>query len=184
MTDRDAYQQDLIRELLVSLGEDPGREGLADTPRRMLTWLREWTGEYRPGNLDTTFEAVQADQMVVVSGVEVWSLCEHHLLPFRVILSMGYVTGGRVLGLSKFARIAHQHAHRLQLQERLCHDIADDISSLANVPDVAVVGEGEHLCMTMRGIRTPGRMVTSVMRGAFQQERTRLEFMHLSGGSS
>jgi GTP cyclohydrolase I len=167
------------RELLVALGEDPDREGLLDTPRRWADAWREFI-EYDPGTTDTCFESVSADQMVCVSGLRVTSFCEHHLLPFWCDVAIGYITGEKVLGLSKFARIAHQFAHQLQLQERLGQQIADEVSRIVGTEDVAVVLKGEHLCMTARGIRTPGLMTSSVMRGVFRMEsETRLEFLRL-----
>lgn len=169
----------LGRELLLAIGEDPDREGLIDTPQRWARWWREFV-EYDPGNTGTTFQSVTTDQMVVVRGVRVWSLCEHHLLPFWCDISVGYIAVRKVLGLSKFARIAHQFAHRLQLQERLVHQIADEVERLTSASDVAVVGNGTHLCMSMRGIRSGGQMVTSVMRGAFfEDQRARQEFFEL-----
>lgn len=167
----------LGRELLLAIGENPDREGLADTPRRWANWWREFI-EYQPGKTGTTFESVTTDQMVVVSGMKVWSLCEHHLLPFWCTISVAYVTTGKVLGLSKFARIAHQYAHRLQIQEQLTNQIADEIQQATESPHVAVVGKGEHLCMTMRGIQTPATMTSSVMRGYFRDnESARAEFL-------
>jgi GTP cyclohydrolase I len=108
------------------------------------------------------------------------SLCEHHLLPFWCDVSIGYIPDEKVLGLSKFARIAHQFAHRLQLQEQLGQQIANEITRITGTMNVAVVLKGEHLCMTARGIRTPGRMTSSVMRGVFRTEsETRMEFLRL-----
>jgi GTP cyclohydrolase I len=118
--------------------------------------------------------------MVCVSGLRVSSLCEHHLLPFWSDVSIGYIPDEKVLGLSKFARIAHQFAHRLQLQERLGQQIADEIIRITVTQNVAVVLKGEHLCMTARGIRMPGRMTSSVMRGIFRtQSEMRMEFLRL-----
>jgi GTP cyclohydrolase I len=114
--------------------------------------------------------------------MRVTSLCEHHLLPFWCDVAIGYIPREKVLGLSKFARIAHKFAHRLQLQERLGQQIADEVSRITGTPDVAVVLKGEHLCMTARGIRTPGVMISSIMRGAFRSEsEARLEFLRLIG---
>jgi GTP cyclohydrolase I len=170
---------ELGRELLVALGEDPDREGLLETPRRWADWWREFI-EYDPGKTDTTFSAVSTDQMVCVSGLRVFSLCEHHLLPMWCDVSIGYIPAGKVLGLSKFARIAHQFAHQLQIQERLGQDIADEISRITDSQSVAVMLKGEHLCMSARGIRTPGVMTSSVMRGAFSADRDlRMEFMQM-----
>ena len=169
----------LGRELLIALGEDPDREGLRDTPRRWADAWREFI-DYDPGTTDTSFSSVATDQMVCVSGIRVWSMCEHHLMPFWCDVAVGYITGDRVLGLSKVARMAHQFAHQLQLQERLGHQIADEICRIIDTEDVAVVLKGEHLCMSARGIRTPGLMTSSVMRGVFRAESdTRMEFLRL-----
>lgn len=166
--------------MLLALGENPDRDGLKDTPRRFANWWREFI-EYDPGTLDTAFEAITTNQMVIVSPIRVWSLCEHHLLPFWCDLSIGYIARDQVLGLSKFARIAHDCAHRLQLQERLVSDIADQVSALTRSPDVAVLGRGEHLCMVMRGIKTQGHMTTSMMRGVFYDDaQARAEFLSLA----
>ncbi len=169
----------LGRELLLAIGEDPDREGLRETPRRWADAWREFI-EYDPGATETTFASVASDQIVCVSGIRVASLCEHHLLPFWCDVSIGYVPNAKVLGLSKFARIAQQFAHRLQLQERLGEHIADEISRITGTQNVAVVLKGEHYCMTARGIRMPGRMTSSVMRGVFRTEsQTRMEFLRL-----
>ncbi len=169
----------LGRELLLAIGEDPDREGLRETPRRWADAWREFI-EYDPGATETTFASVASDQIVCVSGIRVASLCEHHLLPFWCDVSIGYVPNAKVLGLSKFARIAQQFAHRLQLQERLGEQIADEISRITGTQNVAVVLKGEHYCMTARGIRMPGRMTSSVMRGVFRTEsQTRMEFLRL-----
>jgi GTP cyclohydrolase IA len=169
----------LGRELLIALGEDPDREGIADTPRRWANWWQEFI-EYEPGKLNTVFSTLSADQMVIVSGMRVWSLCEHHLLPFWCDISIGYVANGSVLGLSKFARIAHKYAHRLQIQEQLTRQIADEVQHLTGTEDVAVLGRGEHLCMTMRGIREEALMTSSIMRGVFLHEASaRSEFLSL-----
>ncbi len=170
---------ELGRELLIAIGEDPDREGLLETPRRWADSWREFI-EYDPGQTETCFESISADQMVAVSGLRIASFCEHHLLPFWCDVAIGYITGSKVLGLSKFARIAHQFAHQLQLQERLGQQIADEVSRITGTENVAVVLKGEHLCMTTRGIRTPGTMTSSVMRGVFRAEsETRMEFLRL-----
>ena len=154
------------RDLLVALGEDPEREGVKDTPRRFAAAWKEFI-EYDPGNIDATFESVTTNQLVVVRNLRVWSVCEHHLLPFWCDVSIGYIAREKVLGLSKFARIAHLMAHRPQIQERLVQEIADAVEGLTGSPDVAVYAKGVHLCMVMRGVKTPGEMVTSVVRGMF-----------------
>jgi len=169
----------LGRELLLAIGEDPEREGLRETPRRWADSWREFI-EYDPGTTETTFSSMTSDQLVCVSGIRVASLCEHHLLPFWCDVSIGYIPDEKVLGLSKFARIAHQFAHRLQLQEQLGLQITNEITRITGTMNVAVVLKGEHLCMTARGIRTPGRMTSSVMRGVFRTEsESRMEFLRL-----
>lgn len=172
----------LTRQLLRAIGEDPDREGLRDTPERVGKWWMEFM-DYDPGKTATMFDAANHDSVVAVTDLRVWSLCEHHLLPFSATLSIGYVPRDSILGLSKFARIAHKVAHRLQVQERLVNEIADEITAATGSPDVAVIAEGEHLCMTMRGVRTYGSMKTSVMRGTFREdEKARAEFLMLVKG--
>lgn len=163
--------ESIARALLLAIGEDPYREGLLDTPRRYARWWREFT-EYEAGTTSTVFSSITAGQLVAVSAIDVWSICEHHLLPFSCSLSIAYLTREHVLGLSKFARIAQAHAHRLQLQERLVCDIADEIQKHCSTPDVAVIGRGEHLCMSMRGVRVSAPTSSTVWRGAFQDDAT------------
>ena len=172
--------KEITRELLIALGEDPDREGLLDTPRRVADFWREFM-DYDPGKLDTTFSAISHNQMVAVTGMRVWSLCEHHLLPFWCDVSVAYISGDKVLGLSKFARIAHKHAHNLSLQEKLVADIANELIEKLGTEDVAVMAKGEHLCMTMRGIQTPHRMVSSALHGQFHKPEQRAEFLQLVG---
>lgn len=169
----------ICRQLLVAIGENPEREGLRETPRRFSKFWREFI-EYDPGSMDTTFEAVEDGQMVVVSGIKVWSLCEHHLLPFWCNVSIGYMAGAKVLGLSKFARIAQEAAHRLQLQERLTLQIAEMVQAVTGSEDVAVFSKGQHLCMQMRGIKADSGLMTSLItRGAFNNPLLRGEFINL-----
>lgn len=168
------------RDLLIAIGEDPNRPGLIETPKRFARWWQEFIN-YQAGTLDTSFERMgQTNQMVVVSGMRVWSICEHHLLPFWADISIGYIAKDKVLGLSKFARIAHKFAHRPQIQEQLVQQIADEIVSLTHSEDVAVMASGVHLCMVMRGIKTEGTMTSSIMRGAFlYSESARQEFLQI-----
>lgn len=168
----------LVRELLIAVGENPDREGLEETPRRIADFWREFI-EYDPGKLETTFDSVRHNQMVAVTGMRVWSMCEHHMLPFWCDVSVAYIADDKVLGLSKFARIAHKNAHALSLQEKLVADISDDLQTILGTKNVAVVAKGEHLCMTMRGIRTPHRMISSALNGQFLQAETRAEFFNL-----
>jgi len=168
----------LVTELLEALGEDPNREGLKETPRRIANFWKEFV-EYAPGKLDTTFSAIKHNQMVCVTGMRVWSMCEHHMLPFWCDISIGYIANDKVLGLSKFARIAHKHAHKLTLQEQLVSDISNELVEILGTEDVAVMAKGEHLCMTMRGIRTPHRMISSALNGQFHNPEQRMEFLRL-----
>jgi GTP cyclohydrolase I len=163
--------ENAIRTILAAIGEDPEREGLRDTPARVARFWREFV-DYDPGEIERVFTATRRGQLVAVAGMRVWSLCEHHLLPFWCDVTIGYLPRGRVLGLSKFARVAHQHAHGLQIQERLAGQIARSIEEATGSPDVGVIVTGEHLCMTMRGIRTPGRMTTLDFRGRLDEDPT------------
>ncbi|MEV7471112.1 GTP cyclohydrolase I [Streptomyces kronopolitis] len=160
----------IARQLLEEIGEDPTRDGLRDTPARFARWWREFIN-YDPGSLGTLFESIGTSQLVVVSGIQVWSLCEHHLLPFNCSVTIAYRPTGQLLGLSKFARVAHQYAHRLQVQERLVDQIALEISNLSGTPDVAVIAKGEHLCMSMRGIKAPAQMTSTAYRGDFSTDQ-------------
>lgn len=178
MVDQDRIRN-AAREILEAIGEDPEREGLAETPDRVARWWAEFI-DYKPGKLDTAFESTESDQMVVVSGIRVWSLCEHHLLPFWCDVTIGYVPNVKMLGLSKLARIANFYSHRLMVQEKLVAEIADHVALVASAAHVAVVAKGEHLCMSMRGVRCPAMMSTSVLRGAFRDDAAaRAEFFAL-----
>lgn len=153
---------EIYRQLLSELGEDPGRDGLRDTPGRVAAWWSEFL-DYEPGTTDTAFEyEATGGDLLVVGGISVYSLCEHHLLPMRLTVSIGYLPAGQVLGLSKFARIAHAHAHRLQLQERYVNGVAQDVVKATGSGDVGVVAEGEHLCMSMRGVREQQARTTNM----------------------
>ena len=168
------------RALLRALGLNTQRPGLKDTPERVgRFWTEFLNGDL--GNMGTVFPAEGANQMVVVAGIRVWSVCEHHLLPFYADVAVGYIPSKRILGLSKFARIAHAAARsEPQVQERLVEHIAQGVVLVTGTENVAVTATGEHLCMTMRGIRTPAKMTTSVMRGTFENPQTRAEFLALA----
>ena len=182
--DNDAQYDRLVQlgtDLLKTIGEDPDRAGLQETPQRFARYWQEFLS-YDAGTVDTTFTSVVVDQMVVVSGIKVWSLCEHHLLPFWCDIAVGYITKERVIGLSKIPRICHRHAHRRQLQEQLIDHIAANLIEVCGSPSVAVIGKGVHTCMTMRGIKSDGVMTSSVMRGRFKESHdTRMEFLSLAG---
>ena len=174
-----------VRELLLALGEDPDREGLRDTPRRVATAFAENFGGREvdiPTLLSVGFEEGH-DEMVILRDVPFYSMCEHHLLPFHGVAHIGYVPSGRVVGLSKLARLVDAIARRPQLQERLTAQIADQLMETLSPMGAGVAVEAEHLCMQMRGIKKPGsRMLTSAMRGSFrEQQETRAEFLSLVG---
>ena len=175
---------ELIRRLLVELGEDPDREGLAKTPTRVEHALKFLTSGYG-ANIDDVLNGalftVDYNEMVIVRDIDYYSLCEHHLLPFFGKCHVAYIPNGRVLGLSKIPRLVNVFARRLQIQERMTNQIAETIRTAINPTGVAVVCEGTHLCMSMRGVeKQNSTAVTSAMLGSFQTNaRTRMEFLDL-----
>jgi GTP cyclohydrolase I len=173
----------LIRQLLQALGEDPDREGLVETPRRMLDALREMTNgcEVEIKNLFKTFDSCRYDEMIIVRDIPVTSLCEHHLLPFTGVAHIGYIPDDRILGLSKFHRLVDALARRLQVQERLTRQIMCEINAHMKPKGVGVVLECRHSCMELRGSRCQGAMtVTSSLCGSIRNEHDcRAEFMRL-----
>jgi len=177
-----------VRELLAGIGEDPGREGLRDTPARVARALAEMLAGMRAdpaATLSTTFDASH-DEMVLVRDIPVFSLCEHHLLPFFGVAHLAYIppAGGRITGLSKLARLVEVYARRLQVQERLTTQIADALVEHLGARGVLVVIDCEHLCMTMRGVEKPGsKTVTSAVRGMLRNPATRAEAMSLITGA-
>jgi GTP cyclohydrolase I len=176
--------EDLLRELLVRLGEDPDREGLLRTPERMQKALEHLTKGYNenPDKVlqDALFE-VSYDEMVIVKDIEMFSLCEHHLLPFFGKVHVAYIPHGKVVGLSKIPRLVDIFARRLQVQERLTVQIAETIQSSVQPQGVGVVIEARHLCVMMRGVeKQHSSAVTSHMLGSFRaSEKTREEFLAL-----
>ncbi|WP_344920269.1 GTP cyclohydrolase I [Streptosporangium oxazolinicum] len=163
--------EQLYRELLVAFGEDPDREGLRDTPRRAAGFWRDFLG-YDAGRTDTAFaQEITGDHLVLVSGIRSWSMCEHHLLPIDLGVTIGYVPASSVLGLSKLVRITEMAARRLQVQERIVERIAAEVMKVTGSADVAVTGVGHHLCMSMRGVRSAGaRTVTQSWHGRFPHD--------------
>ncbi len=156
---------DLIAQLLVALGEDPTREGLSGTPDRVASWWNTFLSPDSPTTVTCFTEPHASGQLVVVGGMSVWSLCEHHLLPMNLQATAGYVPAGQLLGLSKFGRIAQRHAGRLQVQERFTRQFADDLASVIGSDDVAVAVQGTHLCMSMRGVRMEAARTRSLCVG-------------------
>jgi GTP cyclohydrolase IA len=176
--------QEIIRELLARIGEDPTREGLLDTPRRIEKSLRFLTSGYQAdvdAVLNNALFTVDYNEMVIVKDIDFYSLCEHHLLPFFGKCHVAYIPNGRVIGLSKIPRIVDIFARRLQVQERLTNQIADTIDQKIKPLGVAVVTEAAHLCMSMRGVEKQNSIaVTSAMLGGFRTDaRTRTEFLEL-----
>jgi GTP cyclohydrolase IA len=174
-----------VRDLLIALGEDPNRDGLKRTPERVArAYAEQFAGLYVDPSavLHTTFDA-HHEEMVLVKDIEMYSTCEHHLVPFHGAAHVGYIpnSDGRITGLSKLARLVDLYAKRPQVQERLTSQVADAIMQRLEPRGAIVVIEAEHLCMSMRGIRKPGaRTVTSAVRGMFQnQSSTRAEAMSL-----
>jgi GTP cyclohydrolase I len=178
---------DLVRRMLVLIGEDPNREGLRRTPERFEKALRYLTSGYRTDPdklLNGAMFSVCYDQMVVVKDIELYSLCEHHLLPFFGRCHVAYIPSKKVVGLSKIARLVNMYARRLQIQERLTSQIAKAIQEQLSPEGVGVIIEARHLCMVMRGVeKQNSAAMTSAMLGAFRENKqTRDEFLSLING--
>jgi len=180
--------QAAVREFLIGIGEDPDREGLAETPARVARACEEifaGLGQDPTEVLATTFDASH-DEMVLVRDIDVHSICEHHLLPFSGVAHVAYIppVSGHITGLSKLARLVDVYARRPQVQERLTTQVADALTTQLEARGVLVVVDCEHLCMTMRGVKKPGaHTVTSAVRGVMRNPATRAEAMSLIMGS-
>ncbi|HEY3735327.1 MAG TPA: GTP cyclohydrolase I FolE [Streptosporangiaceae bacterium] len=177
-----------VREILIAVGENPDRDGLRDTPRRVArSYAEQFSGlRQSPEDvLSTVFDA-DHDEMILVRDIEVHSTCEHHLIPFMGLAHIGYIPNekGQITGLSKLARLIDVYARRPQVQERMTSQVADALMGVLEPRGVIVVVEAEHLCMTMRGVRKPGaKTLTSAVRGVFRDsDRTRAEAMSLMFG--
>jgi GTP cyclohydrolase IA len=173
-----------VREILAGIGEDPDRDGLRDTPERVARAYAEMFAGLRqePEDVLATVFDLGHDEFVLVKDIEVWSCCEHHLVPFTGVAHVGYIPNrsGKITGLSKLARLVDVYAKRPQVQERLTTQIADALSRILEPRGVIVVIECEHLCMTMRGVRKPGsKTITSAVRGQLRDSTTRAEAMQL-----
>ena len=178
-----------VREILLAIGEDPDRDGLSQTPARVARSYAEifaGMGQKPEDVLTTTFE-IGHDELILVKDIEVYSTCEHHLVPFHGVAHVGYIPGsdGRVTGLSKLARLVDVYARRPQIQERMTSQIADALVEHLKPQGVLVIIECEHLCMSMRGVRRPGsRTITSAVRGQLRDPATRAEAMGLVLGGT
>ena len=176
--------QAAVRTLLLGMGEDPDREGLRDTPKRVVKALKFLTSGYQE-SLDELLNGAifteNANEMVLVRDIDLFSSCEHHILPIIGRAHVAYIPNGKVIGLSKIARICEMYGRRLQVQERLTAQIADALQGLLKPQGVAVVVEATHMCMVMRGVQKPGSWtVTSSMQGIFADDaKTRHEFLNL-----
>ncbi|WP_456341955.1 GTP cyclohydrolase I FolE [Thermovibrio sp.] len=174
-----------VREILIAIGEDPDREGLRDTPKRVAKMYEEVLSGYNdsPENHLVLFTE-KYDEMIIVKDIPIYSMCEHHMLPFFGKAHVAYIPGdSKVTGLSKLARIVDVYAKRLQLQERMTEQIADAIMEKLKAKGVMVVVEAQHLCMIMRGVKKPGSYtVTSAVKGVMRKEPTRMEALFLIKG--
>ncbi len=182
----DSRMEDLVRELILRLGENPTREGLEKTPKRAIASLKYLTRGYRQDIQKVLNQAVfeeNYDEMVVLKDIDLFSLCEHHLLPFFGKVHVAYIPSGKIIGLSKIPRLVEIFARRLQVQERLTSQIADCLMSALKPCGVGVVVEALHLCMAMRGVEKKDSFcVTSAMLGSFREsDRVRSEFLSLIG---
>ena len=172
----------LIKELLTDLGEDPTREGLKQTPKRVAKMYAELTKGYTTSRNETINDALFTEKihnMIIIKDIELYSLCEHHLMPFFGKCHVGYISRNKIIGVSKIARIVDRFAKRLQVQERLTQEIAKEIQDVLKPYGVGVVIEAQHLCMMMRGVaKQNSTMITSSVLGAFREDpKTREEFM-------
>lgn len=184
-TESEDPMENYFKEILIDLGEDPAREGLVNTPKRAAATLRFLTRGYTQTVDEIVNEAVfesDMDEMVLIKNIELYSLCEHHLLPFIGKCHVGYIPDGKILGLSKIARIVDLFARRLQVQERLTKQIAESIMQVTDAKGVGVIIESKHLCMMMRGVEKQNSLMkTSMMLGVFRTDNnTRNEFLNLA----
>ena len=172
-----------VKIILEEIGEDPNREGLLDTPIRVAKAYEYLTKGYNQ-DVDTVINGAifeeKYDEMVIVKDIDFYSMCEHHMLPFFGKIHVAYIPNGKIVGLSKIPRLVDMFARRLQVQERLTRQIADVLQEKLNPKGVAVVAEGYHMCMMMRGVQKQNSTTTtSAVHGAFRAEKTRLEFLNL-----
>ncbi|MGC2669366.1 MAG: GTP cyclohydrolase I FolE [Candidatus Nitrosopolaris sp.] len=167
----------LLRQLLIEIGENPDREGLIGTPARMAEMYEEIFGGYKINSeLDVSF--TEAAETIIAKDIQFYSMCEHHMLPFFGKIHIAYVPAGKVFGISKLIRLVEKYARRMQIQERLTKEIADEVMR-RGVKGVLVIAEGEHLCMKMRGVRNGSLIVTEAHRGIMEQKETREHVLSL-----
>ena len=173
------HEEEHVKRLIEFMGEDANREGLKETPHRVLKFYKEWL-EYNNKFKLTSFKTEKYDEMIIVKDIPFYSLCEHHILPFFGKAHVAYIPDKKIVGLSKLARLVRKYAHRLQIQERIGKQVCDELIKEIKPKGVMVVLEAEHLCMSMRGIKAPGhKTVTSEVRGVFKTGKSREEFLEL-----
>ena len=165
----------LVRELIIEIGEDPTREGLKDTPRRIADAYSEIFGGY-DSDSELSVQFSEDSDTVVVKNIQFYSMCEHHMLPFYGTIQIAYVPNGRVFGISKLVRVVEKFSKRLQIQERITKNIADELYS-QGVKGVAVIADAEHLCMKMRGVKNDAKVTTSAFRGTFEDKKAKEELL-------
>lgn len=171
-----------IKDILKYIGDDPEREGLLETPERMIkSWTKLFGGyNMKVEDVMKTFKEGKCDEMVILKDIEFYSTCEHHFLPFFGKISIGYIPNDKVIGVSKLARLVEIYARRLQIQERLVGQVADDIMKYLDAKGCMVVAEAQHMCMTARGVEKQNSlMITNAIRGVFKQEEVRNEFLKM-----
>ena len=165
----------LVRELIIEIGEDPTREGLTDTPRRIADAYSEIFGGYDYDS-ELSVQFSEDSETVVAKNIQFYSMCEHHMLPFYGTIQIAYVPNGRVFGISKLVRVVEKFSKRLQIQERITKNIADELYS-QGVKGVAVIADAEHLCMKMRGVKNDAKVTTSAFRGTFEDKKAKEELL-------
>ena len=168
----------LVRELIIEIGEDPTREGLKDTPRRIADAYGEIFAGY-DSDSELSVQFSEDSETVVAKNIQFYSMCEHHMLPFYGTIQIAYVPNGRVFGISKLVRVVEKFSKRLQIQERITKNIADELYS-QGVKGVAVIADAEHLCMKMRGVKNDAKVTTSAFRGTFEDKKTKEELLKAS----
>lgn len=175
--------EDTVVRQLEFIGENPRREGLIETPKRVIKALKELTSGYQenPAVILSKVFTEPYDEMIVLKDIEMWSLCEHHMLPFHGRAHVGYIPNGKIIGISKIARLVHCFARRLQVQERLTQEIANALMESLKPHGVGVIIQATHLCMACRGVKTPADMTTSCLLGYFR-DRSRSEFLQFING--
>lgn len=175
--------QDSLKNILEFIGDDPEREGLKDTPARIVRSWEKLFGGYKQNPADVlkaNFQEGACHEMVILRDIEFYSTCEHHFLPFHGVVHVGYVPRKKVVGISKLARLVEVFARRLQIQEKMVAQIADSIMKVLNAKGVCVIAEAQHFCMTSRGVeKQKSKMVTSAIRGVFEKPEVRNEFLQL-----